>query len=56
MRRVVDLVAKRYNLHTVKVKSVRELKQRYGYTYFDVLDSAYQKLYNYQPMTPRQNQ
>ena len=56
MRRVVDLVAKRYNLHTVKVKSVRELKQRYGYTYFDVLDSAYQKLYNYQPMTPRQKQ
>ena len=56
MRRVVDLVAKRYNLHTVKVKSVRELKQRYGYTYFDVLDTAYQKLYNYQPMTPRQKQ
>ena len=56
MRRVVDLVAKRYNLHTVKVKSVRELKQRYGYTYFDVLDSAYQKLYNYQPMTHRQKQ
>ena len=56
MRHVVDLVAKRYNLHTVKVKSVRELKQRYGYTYFDVLDSAYQKLYNYQPMTPRQKQ
>ena len=56
MRRVVDLVAKRYKLHTVKVKSVRELKQRYGYTYFDVLDTAYQKLYNYQPMTPRQKQ
>ena len=56
MRRVVDLVAKRYKLHTVKVKSVRELKQRYGYTYFDVLDSAYQKLYNYQPMTPKQKQ
>ena len=56
MRRIVDLVAKRYNLHTVKVKSVRELKQRYGYTYFDVLDTAYQKLYNYQPMTPRQKQ
>ena len=56
MRRLVGLVAQRYNLHTVKVKSVRELKQRYGYTYFDVLDSAYQKLYNYQPMTPRQKQ
>ena len=56
MRRVVGLVAERYNLHTVKVKNSRELRKRYGYTYFDVLDSAYQKLYNYQPMTPRQKQ
>ncbi len=54
MRRVAQIVEKRYNLHTVKVKSVRELKRRYGYTYFDVLDAAYQKLYNYQPMTDRQ--
>ena len=56
MRRLVGFVEQRYNLHTVKVKSVRELKKRYGYTYFDVLDSAYQKLYNYQPMTDRQKQ
>ena len=56
MRRVVGLVAKRYNLHTVKVKNSRELRKRYGYSYFDVLDSAYQKLYNYQPMTERQKQ
>ena len=56
MRRIANLVAERYNLHTVKVKSVRELKKRYGYTYFDVLDSAYQKLYNYQPMTTKQKQ
>ncbi len=54
MRRVAKLVEKRYNLHTVKIKSVKELKRRYGYTYFDVLDAAYQKLYNYQPMTERQ--
>ena len=56
MRRLVGLVSQRYNLHTVKVKSVKELKRRYGYSYFDVLDSAYQKLYNYQPMTPKQKQ
>ena len=54
MRRVAKLVAERYGLHVVKVKSVRELKKRYGYSYFDVLDSAYQKLYNYQPMTDKQ--
>ena len=44
------------NLHVVKVKNSRELRKRYGYTYFDVLDAAYQKLYNYQPMTERQKQ
>ncbi len=54
MRRVAQIVEKRYNLRTVKVKSAKELKKRYGYTYFDVLDAAYQKLYNYQPMTERQ--
>lgn len=56
IKRVVQLVEKRFNLHTVKVKNSRELKKRYGYTYFDVLDEAYQKLYNYQPMTPRQKE
>ena len=56
MKRVAKLVEERYGLHTVKVKSVRELKRRYGYTYFDVLDAAYQKLYNYQPMTEKQKQ
>lgn len=56
MRRVVQLVENRYGLHVVKVKNSRELRKRYGYSYFDVLDSAYQKLYNYQPMTPRQKQ
>ena len=54
MKRLVQIVATRNKLHTVKVKSARELKKKYGYSYFDVLDAAYQKLYNYQPMTPRQ--
>lgn len=54
MRRMAKIVEQRNNLHTVKVKNSRELKKRYGYTYFDVLDQAYQKLYNYQPMTERQ--
>ena len=56
MRRVAAYVAERYNLQTVKVKSVKELKKRFGYSYFDVLDQAYQKLYNYQPMTTKQKQ
>lgn len=54
MRRLVELIENRYKLRTIKVKNTRELTKRYGYSYFDVLDQAYQKLYNYQPMTPRQ--
>ena len=56
VQRVAKLVEERYGLHTVKVKGVRELKKRYGYTYFDVIDAAYQKLYNFQPLTDRQKQ
>lgn len=56
MQRVAALVSERYGLRTVKVKNSRELRVRYGYSYFDVLDSAYQKLYNYQPMTEKQKQ
>lgn len=56
MRRVARLLEARCKLKVVKVKNSRELRKRYGYTYFDVLDSAYQRLYNYQPMTQRQKQ
>ena len=54
VKRVAQLVRERFNLKVVKVKNSRELRKRYGYTYFDVFDEAYQKLYNYQPMTDRQ--
>lgn len=56
IKRIARLVEERYGLHTVKVKNSRELRKRYGYTYFDVLDEAYQKLYNYQPMTQKQKE
>jgi GNAT superfamily N-acetyltransferase len=56
MRRVARILEERSKLRVVKVKNSRELRKRYGYTYFDVLDAAYQKLYNYQPMTQQQKQ
>lgn len=49
------IVAGRSNLHVVKVKNSRELMERYPkMEYFDVLDAAYSKLYNYTPMTYEQ--
>lgn len=54
LKRVAELVTERYGVRVDKVKSLRELKKKYGMTYFDVLDSAYQKLYNFQPFTEKQ--
>lgn len=53
---VAEIVKEKYGLKIVKVRNIKELKRRYGMTYFDVLDSAYQKLYNYQPFTPEQKE
>ena len=56
MKRVAKIVEERSHVHAVKVRNAKELVKRYGYTFFDVFDIAYQKLYNYQPMTERQKQ
>jgi GNAT superfamily N-acetyltransferase len=37
-----------------KIKNARELVAKYGIEYMDVIDEAYQKLYNFQPMTDAQ--
>lgn len=52
--RLSKLIMEKYNLRVDKVRSAKELQKKYGMTYFDVLDSAYQKLYNFQPLTQRQ--
>ena len=52
--RVAKIVQERYHVRVDKVKNSRELVKKYGNTFMDVLDEAYQKLYNFQPMTERQ--
>ena len=53
--KVAKIVEARKGLHVVKVKNVGELKRRYpNYEYMDVLDAAYQPLYNFVPMTEKQ--
>lgn len=53
--RLSEIVAKRSKLHMANVRSVAELKKRYpNLEYFNVLDAAYQNLYNYTPMTEEQ--
>jgi len=52
--RLAEMVKQRYHVKVVKVKNSRELVKRFGIEYMDVIDAAYQKLYNFQPMTDKQ--
>ena len=52
--RSAEMVKQRYHVKIVKVKNSRELVKRFGIEYMDVIDAAYQKLYNFQPMTDKQ--
>ncbi len=52
--RVSEIVKKRYGLRVDKVRSMKEMKQKYGLTAFDVINEAYTPLYNFQPLTKKQ--
>ncbi len=52
--RLARVVKERSKVHIVKVKNSRELVKRFGISYMDIIDQAYQKLYNFQPMTEKQ--
>ena len=54
IERICNIVKEKFNVHVVKVKNSRELVKRFGIEYMDVIDEAYQKLYNFQPMTVKQ--
>ena len=54
LERIADIVKQRSHVHVDKVHSTRELVRKYGIQYMDVIDEAYQKLYNFQPMTDKQ--
>ena len=52
--RIANMVKQRSHVRVDKVKNTRELVRKYGIQYMDVIDEAYQKLYNFQPMTVQQ--
>lgn len=53
-QRIADIVKRKLNLHIARVKSRKELKDRYGHQLFDLINRAYDNLYGYSPLTPRQ--
>lgn len=52
--RIAEMVKQRSKVRVDKVKNSKELVDKYGIEYMDVIDVAYQKLYNFQPMTIEQ--
>lgn len=54
LNRIAEIVKERSKVRVDKVKNSRELVRKYGIEYMDVIDAAYQKLYNFQPMTIKQ--
>ncbi len=54
LNRIAEIVKQRSHVRVDKVKNSRELVRKYGIQYMDVIDEAYQKLYNFQPMTDAQ--
>lgn len=54
--RMDKIVRDRTKVRVDKVQSCKELVKKYGMQYMDVIDIAYQKLYNFQPLSDRQKQ
>lgn len=54
--RLAKIVAERGHYRVDKVQNVKELLNKYGYSYFDVIDECYKNLYNFQPLTQRQKE
>ncbi len=54
MARVGKIIQEKYNLKIVKVKSIKEFQEKYATACIDLVDLAYQPLYNFQPLTRRQ--
>ena len=52
--RMDKIVRERTKVRVDKVQSCKELVKKYGMQYMDVIDVAYQKLYNFQPLSDRQ--
>ncbi len=51
MFQYAELVEKKFGIHVVKIKSVRELGRRYGMEIFHLYNQAFAPLYEFSPLT-----
>jgi GNAT superfamily N-acetyltransferase len=54
MSRIADIIKRKYGLSTIKYTSSKKLVKDYGKEIFTLINEAYDGLYGYSPLTPRQ--
>ncbi len=55
MKRIADLISRKYGLHVKKLKDMKEVKEGgYGQKIFDLINEAYAPLYGYSRMSQKQ--
>lgn len=54
MMRISRIVKEKYGLRNLKYTSGAKIKKDYGVALFELINRAYDKLYGYTPLTPRQ--
>jgi GNAT superfamily N-acetyltransferase len=52
--RIADIVKKKYGLKVLKFKSRKKIKEEYGHALFNLVNEAYENLYQYSTLTERQ--
>lgn len=52
--RIAEIVKKKYNLRVIDIPSRKWVKEKYGRAIFELINEAYDNLYGYTPLTPRQ--
>ena len=52
--RISDIISRKYELSVVKYTSAKKIVNDYGQAIFKLINEAYDKLYGYSPLTPRQ--
>lgn len=53
-QRIADIVSRKFNLRALHFTSRKKIKDEYGQALFDLINEAYDGLYGYSPLTPRQ--
>lgn len=54
MARIAEIVRKKYNLRVLKYTSGKKIKADYGQELFNLINEAYDRLYGYSPLSPKQ--